>query len=87
MTGVNDVIQHVGENAYVEYTRKLVDYFSEIDDEEVISIPRVNEMTFKSPNLYSRIKRGYSGVSMMIASSRQMIDIDRLYGEITRNCL
>jgi hypothetical protein len=58
MTGVNDVIQHVGENAYVEYTRKLVDYFSDIDDEEVISIPRVNEMTFKSPNLYSRIKRG-----------------------------
>jgi hypothetical protein len=58
MTGVNDEIQHVGENSYVEYTRKLVDYFSDVEDEEVISIPRVNEITFKSPNLYSSIKRG-----------------------------
>jgi len=58
MTGVNDEIQHVGENSYVEYTRKLVDYFSDVDDEEIISIPRVNEAGFKSPNLYSRIKRG-----------------------------
>lgn len=58
MTGVNDVIQHVGGYAYVEFTRKLVDYFSDVGDEEVISIPRVNETGFKSPNVYSRIKRG-----------------------------
>ena len=58
MTGVNDEIQHVGESSYVEYTRKLIDYFSDVEDEEVISIPRVDEAGSKSPNLYSRIKRG-----------------------------
>ena len=57
MTGVNDEIQHVGASTYVEYTKKLADYFSEVNNVEVISIPRVNERRFKSPNLYSRIKR------------------------------
>ncbi|MGA8171201.1 MAG: SGNH/GDSL hydrolase family protein [Methylocystis sp.] len=58
MNGVNDEIQHVGPNTYVEYTRKLVDYFSDVEDEEVITIPRVDEIGFRSPYLYSRIKRG-----------------------------
>jgi hypothetical protein len=57
MTGVNDEIQHVGAATYVKYTKKLVEYFSEVDSVEVISIPRVNERKFKSPNLYSRIRR------------------------------
>ncbi len=57
MTGVNDEIQHIGESNYVEYTKKLVEYFPDVDDEEVISIPRVSEFKFKSPNLYSRLKR------------------------------
>ncbi len=57
MNGVNDAIQHVGASAYVEFTRKLVDYFSDADDVEVISIPRVNERWFKPPNLFSRMKR------------------------------
>jgi hypothetical protein len=57
MTGVNDVIQHVGASSYVEYTKKLVEFFGDIDDIEVISIPRVNERKFISPNLYSSIKR------------------------------
>jgi hypothetical protein len=57
MTGVNDVIQHVGASSYVEYTKKLVEFFGDVDDIEVISIPRVNERKFKSPNLYSSIKR------------------------------
>lgn len=57
MTGVNDVIQHVGASAYVEYTKKLVEYFADADDVEVISIPRVNERWFKPPNLFSRMKR------------------------------
>jgi hypothetical protein len=57
MNGVNDEIQHVGASAYVEYTRKLVDYFSDADDVEVVAIPRVNERWFKPPNLFSRMKR------------------------------
>jgi lysophospholipase L1-like esterase len=57
MTGVNDTIQHVGEDLYVEYTKKLVDYFSDVDAVEVISIPRVNERRFKPPNLFSLWKR------------------------------
>lgn len=57
MTGVNDEIQHVGASTYVEYTKKLVEYFADADDVEVISIPRVNERWFKPPNLFSRIKR------------------------------
>jgi hypothetical protein len=57
MNGVNDAIQHVGASAYVEFTRKLVDHFAEVDDVEVISIPRVNERWFKPPNLFSRMKR------------------------------
>jgi hypothetical protein len=57
MNGVNDEIQHVGASAYVEYTKKLVEYFSDVGDVEVISIPRVNERWFKPPNLFSRMKR------------------------------
>lgn len=57
MTGVNDEIQHIGAAAYVEYTKKLVDYFSDVGDVELISIPRVNERNFKSPNLFSAVKR------------------------------
>jgi hypothetical protein len=57
MTGVNDTIQHIGASAYVEYTKKLFEYFSEVDDVEAISIPRVNERWFKPPNLFSRMKR------------------------------
>lgn len=57
MTGVNDEIQHVGAASYVDFTKKLVDYFSDADDVEVISIPRVNERWFKPPNLFSRMKR------------------------------
>jgi hypothetical protein len=58
LTGVNDVIQHIGAWSYVEFTRKIVDYFSDVEDEQLVSIPRVNEFGFRSPNLYSRIKRG-----------------------------
>ena len=57
MTGVNDEIQHVGAASYVEYTKKLVEYFSDVDDVELISLPRVAERQFKAPNLYSAIKR------------------------------
>jgi hypothetical protein len=57
MTGVNDEIQHVGASSYVEYTKKLVEFFSEIDDVEIITIPRVNERHFRPPNLFSSIKR------------------------------
>lgn len=58
LNGVNDEIQHVGASAYVEYTKKLVDYFNnDIEDVEPISLPRVNERKFKSPNVFSRIKR------------------------------
>lgn len=57
MTGVNDEIQHVGASAYVEYTKKLVEIFSDVDDIEIISIPRVNERKFKAPNLFSAVKR------------------------------
>jgi hypothetical protein len=57
MTGVNDAIQHVGPAAYVEFTEKLVDYFSDAGDVEVISVPRVNERWFKPPNLFSMAKR------------------------------
>lgn len=57
MTGVNDVIQHVGAANYVEFTKKLTEYFADADDVEVISIPRVNERWFKPPNLFSRMKR------------------------------
>lgn len=57
MTGVNDEIQHIGASAYVEYTKKLVEFFSDVEDVEIISIPRVNERHFKSPNLYSAVKR------------------------------
>ena len=57
MTGVNDEIQHIGPAAYVEYTKKLVEYFSRVEDVEVIAVPRVNERSYKSPNLFSRIKR------------------------------
>lgn len=57
MNGVNDEIQHIGASAYVEYTKKLVEYFSDVDDVEIIAIPRVNERTFKPPNLYSAVKR------------------------------
>ncbi|PPD45557.1 MAG: hypothetical protein CTY15_04005 [Methylocystis sp.] len=57
MTGVNDAIQHVGAPAYVEYTKKLVEFFSDAGDVEVIAIPRVNERWFKPPNLFSRMKR------------------------------
>lgn len=57
MTGVNDEIQHVGASNYVEYTKKLVDFFSDVDDAEIVSIPRVNERRFRSPNLFSSIKR------------------------------
>lgn len=57
MNGVNDEIQHVGASTYVEYTKKLVDYFSDVEDVEVIAIPRVNERWFKPPNLFSRMKR------------------------------
>ena len=57
MTGVNDEIQHIGPAAYVEYTKKLVEYFSRVEDVEVIAVPRVNERNYKSPNLFSRIKR------------------------------
>ncbi|HMK89050.1 MAG TPA: SGNH/GDSL hydrolase family protein [Methylocystis sp.] len=57
MTGVNDEIQHVGAPAYVEYNKKLTEYFSDADDVELISVPRVNERHFKSPNLFSYFKR------------------------------
>lgn len=57
MTGVNDEIQHIGASAYVEFTEKLVDYFSDAGDVEIISIPRVNERWFKPPNLFSLMKR------------------------------
>jgi hypothetical protein len=57
MNGVNDEIQHVGASTYVEYTKKIVDYFSDVEDVEVIAIPRVNERWFKPPNLFSRMKR------------------------------
>lgn len=57
LNGVNDVIQHVGASAYVEFTKKLVEYFSDVGDVEVIAIPRVNERWFKPPNLFSRMKR------------------------------
>jgi lysophospholipase L1-like esterase len=57
MNGVNDEIQHVGASAYVEFTKKLVEYFADVGDVEVISIPRVNERWFKPPNIFSRMKR------------------------------
>jgi len=57
MTGVNDTIQHIGASNYVEYTKKIVEFFDNISDVEVITIPRVNERTFLSPNLFSAIKR------------------------------
>ena len=57
MNGVNDEIQHVGASAYVEYTKKLVEFFSDVDDVQIIAIPRVNERKFKPPNLYSAVKR------------------------------
>lgn len=57
VNGVNDEIQHVGASAYVEYTKKLVDYFNDIEDVELISVPRVNEKKFKSPNIFSAVKR------------------------------
>jgi hypothetical protein len=57
LNGVNDEIQHVGASAYVEFTKKITEYFSDADDVEVVSIPRVNERYFKPPNLFSRIKR------------------------------
>jgi hypothetical protein len=57
MTGVNDEIQHIGPAAYVEYTKKLVEYFLRVADVEIIAVPRVNERSYKSPNLFSRIKR------------------------------
>jgi len=57
MTGVNDAIQHVGASAYVEYTKKLTEYFSRVDDVELIAIPRVDEKRFKPPNLFSALKR------------------------------
>jgi len=57
LNGVNDEIQHVGERNYVEYTRKLFDWFADIDDRENVAIPRVNEINFRSPYLFSRIKR------------------------------
>jgi len=57
LTGVNDEIQHVGEDAYVEYTRKIIDYFSDVSDEELVSIPRVNELRYDPPNMFSGLKR------------------------------
>lgn len=57
MNGVNDEIQHVGASTYVEYTKKLVEYFSDAGDVEVVSIPRVNERYYRPPNLFSLIKR------------------------------
>jgi len=57
MTGVNDEIQHVGAPAYVEYTKKLVEYFSEVDNVEVISLPRVDERNYRCPSIYSGVKR------------------------------
>ncbi len=57
MTGVNDEIQHIGPAAYVEYTKKLFEYFSRVANVELIAVPRVNERNYKSPNLFSRIKR------------------------------
>ena len=57
MTGVNDEIQHIGPAAYVEYTKKLFEYFSRVENVELIAVPRVNERNYKSPNLFSRIKR------------------------------
>lgn len=57
MNGVNDEIQHVGAANYVEFTKKIVDYFDDAEDVEAISIPRVNERWFKPPNLFSRMKR------------------------------
>ena len=55
MNGVNDANQHVGASAYVEYTGKLVEYFADVDDVEIISIP-VNERNFKPPTVYSAVK-------------------------------
>ncbi|WP_198008777.1 hypothetical protein [Methylocystis rosea] len=43
MNGVNDANQHVGASAYVEYTGKLVEYFADVDDVEIICITRVDE--------------------------------------------
>jgi hypothetical protein len=57
LTGVNDEIQHIGESAYVEYTKKIIEYFSDVPDEELISIPRVDEVGFKPPNLFTWMKR------------------------------
>lgn len=57
LTGVNDEIQHVGASSYVEYTKRLVDMFSDVDDVEIVSVPRVNERTFKPPSLFSALKR------------------------------
>jgi hypothetical protein len=43
MNGVNDANQRVGASASVEYTGKLVEYFADVDDVEIISITPVNE--------------------------------------------
>ena len=53
MNGVNDAIQHVGASAYVEYTKKLVEYFADVDDVELISIPRVNESGFLGRRIFT----------------------------------
>jgi hypothetical protein len=71
MTGVNDEIQHVGAATYVEYTKKLADYFSDADDVEIISLPRVNERGFRPPNLFSYVKRSilrciYDGCDLQV---------------------
>ena len=55
--GVNDEVQHVGASSYVEYTKKLAEFFSEVEDVEIITIPRVNERRFRSPYLFSSLKR------------------------------
>ncbi|PWB91723.1 hypothetical protein C5688_04220 [Methylocystis sp. MitZ-2018] len=43
MNAVNDANQHVVASASVEYTGKLVEYFADVDDVEIICINPVNE--------------------------------------------
>jgi hypothetical protein len=57
MNGVNDEIEHVGSYNYSEYTNRIVAFFSDVSDVEVITIPRVNEINFRPKNTLLYIKR------------------------------
>jgi hypothetical protein len=75
LTGVNDVVQHIGASSYVEYTKKLVEYFPRIADVEIVSIPRVNEVKFEPANLFSGLKR----FVLMCAHDRCSIEANDKY--------